>query len=544
MAGIQGANQLFDLLRALKRRRYQVMVPALLVSSLGIALAVMVPKRFKVTTRIEIMDSARVGSKNPQDVSSRREVYSVSDHIRNFARVKGVIEGNLAQWPEYVKAPTPELRGDFINQEILKQLAAGPTAKDLKSGSIFVDVSFSDEDRNRASKFLQDLTESWLTEMREIDRGMLITERAKLQEIVDVQAKDLTYKEDRLYGQIELLGRDPNDPDKRDDRGDWTFKELEKAKTLLADVEFDLDTAEFKLEQASERLAAEPPTLSRRISVEADDPESELAKLEATREAIQDRLANLRPNNSTYKRLKPKLVELVREIEELRRREPAVSERWEEEENERVAEYEEAVRTFEDEVGRLRDQRESLLARVRGLEEESKARTQQYRRLDDLRNQVGEARLLVNETRRQWEESNKSLLMLDAAPTPWKISQPPTPSSATTKPNPYLLSAIAVVLGLALGVGLAVLSEFARNCYRSVGDLASVMTVPVLGAIDTILTRRERRRIQFSHAVAGLSTAVIVGTIGWVTWLWYSSPERLPLEVQEAIERMRMALKM
>jgi len=61
--------------------------------------------------------------------------------------------------------------------------------------------------------------------------------------------------------------------------------------------------------------------------------------------------------------------------------------------------------------------------------------------------------------------------------------------------------------------------------------------------IDTIVTRRERRRTQLAHAIAGLSTAVIVGTIGWVTWLWVSSPERLPLEVQDAIEQMRSALK-
>src|SRR5206468_4014668 len=53
MAGIQGPNQLVDLLRALKRRRYQVIVPALLVATLGIAFAVIVPKRYRVSTRIE-----------------------------------------------------------------------------------------------------------------------------------------------------------------------------------------------------------------------------------------------------------------------------------------------------------------------------------------------------------------------------------------------------------------------------------------------------------------------------------------------------------
>jgi len=66
--------------------------------------------------------------------------------------------------------------------------------------------------------------------------------------------------------------------------------------------------------------------------------------------------------------------------------------------------------------------------------------------------------------------------------------------------------------------------------------------VPVLGAIETIVTRRERRRRQANRAVAALSTAVIVGCIGWVTWMWATAPERLPIEVQTAIERLREAL--
>jgi hypothetical protein len=76
-----------------------------------------------------------------------------------------------------------------------------------------------------------------------------------------------------------------------------------------------------------------------------------------------------------------------------------------------------------------------------------------------------------------------------------------------------------------------------------VSELATVMNVPVLGAIDTIVTRRERRRVQVARAVGGLSTAMIVGTIAWVTYLWQSSPDRLPLELQDAIEELRSSLR-
>ena len=174
---------------------------------------------------------------------------------------------------------------------------------------------------------------------------------------------------------------------------------------------------------------------------------------------------------------------------------------------------------------------------------ETQSFSTQYKQLDDLRNQVSEAYARVNATRREYQDRDTSLQLLDASQQSWSISSPPLPTSASTQPNPWLLSAVAVVAGLALGIGSALLAEFARSCYRSPADLASVMSVPVLGAIDSIVTQKERRRLQLAHATAGLSTAVIVGTIGWITYLWYSSPDRLPLELQDAIERLRSALK-
>ena len=109
-------------------------------------------------------------------------------------------------------------------------------------------------------------------------------------------------------------------------------------------------------------------------------------------------------------------------------------------------------------------------------------------------------------------------------------------------PNPWMIGVGAAVVGIALGLLFAMAGEYARNCYRTVGDLASVMNVPVLGAIEAIVTRREQRRAQAQRALVGLSTAMIVGGVGWVTWMWSSAPERLPLEVQRAIERFRDVL--
>ncbi|MSR63265.1 MAG: hypothetical protein EXS08_12555 [Planctomycetes bacterium] len=552
MAGIQASNQLLDLLRALKRRRYQVLVPALLVSTVGIAFAVIVPKTYSVSTRIEITDRLRADSdsrlKNPQDVSVRREATSAFDHIVHFQRVKEVLEGNYALWPEYVALRSEGERQQFIRERVLANLNAFPTIKDSKggSGTIFVDITYRDENKERAARFLSELSESWLREMLQSDRTTLTNNSEQLQELVDAQGKDLGELDFRYFQVMQLLGQDPSAPSgegRRDDHGDWTFKMLEKARTDATEVEFQLETAQFDLQQAQANLLKTPDKLQKPVPIKAGAPAVELKQKQALLEALEEKLAGLTPLNSSYKKLKPKLDELAQEIEELARIEPETIERWEEEPNPLFAAYEAAVRTQTDLVGRLSQQRDALAAAIKDLEDETKMRNERYQQLDELQNQVSEARQRMNETTRKWHDSEEALQMLDSAPQPWRIAQPPVPSSAKTTPNPLLLGGVSVVLGLALGMGLALLSELAKSSYRSVSDLASVMSVPVLGAIETIVTRRERRRLQASRAFAALSTAVIVGSIGWVTWLWASAPERLPLELQDAIERVRSALK-
>src|SRR5262245_14214733 len=140
-------NQLLDFLRALRRRRYQVVVPALLVATLGIALAVIYPKRYKVSMRIDIGDRTRVETdprlRNPQEVAVRREAPSAFEHIANFTRVKDFVQSNLSLWPEYAQTQTDVERYLFIQQRIVKNLSASTTVKDQKGGgTIFIDVSY------------------------------------------------------------------------------------------------------------------------------------------------------------------------------------------------------------------------------------------------------------------------------------------------------------------------------------------------------------------------------------------------------------------
>jgi len=542
-------NQILDFLHALRRRRYQVVVPALIVATIGICFAVIVPKTFKISTRIQI-NEARIEPEfrrvNPQESGVRREAFSAHDHVVHYGRVKEIIDQNLPQWPEYVQARTEQERQLFLKQ-VLKRLWASPVNTNQKNGTIFVDINYSDEDPERAARFLDELSESWLIAVFESDRTSLRDEIRQLQEIVDEQAQALGDAQDRLTNQQKILGADPSakggDSRRGEERGDWYFRALDGARSELEDVEDDLRTARFEEEQLQRRFENEDDVVPEPLPPEKRGPPAQLAKLEAQLGEIEDILSDLLPANSRYKKLSREADQLREEIAQLSQIEEDPTQQSVFKPNPLKGQYELDLRKKEDEVGRLADRALALRTRIGELEQQTLGRTQQYQDLDDLVSKVVEARGRLAETNKQLEDRKKSLLMLETSPRPWTIAQPPVPSSASVTPNPILLGAVGVFLGLALGVGLAILSEYARSCYRTVSDLATVMSVPVLGAIETIVTRRERRSLQLSRALGGISTALIVGSLGWITYLWHSSPERLPLEVQDAIERLRSALK-
>lgn len=68
-------------------------------------------------------------------------------------------------------------------------------------------------------------------------------------------------------------------------------------------------------------------------------------------------------------------------------------------------------------------------------------------------------------------------------------------NSSPVKPNPYLNIAIAMVVGLMAGVGLAFLLEYFDNTVKDEQDIEKNLDLPVLGVISIIDTAKVQREI-------------------------------------------------
>ena len=316
---------------------------------------------------------------------------------------------------------------------------------------------------------------------------------------------------------------------------------LDDTKSLREGVAADLATAEGELADLTERYLAEPE----RELVEVVDEGIDLSREIATREqAIRDlelEQSRYKPAHSRYRQLASEIEGLYDQIAEARLLERAQSVRFEEVPNEARERYRGQLAAKEREVDSLRKQLVYYDDKIQELRLDTERRAEDYRDLSELESAVTVARKDLVEKSEALQRKEQSLdIMLQARGRPFDIASPPT--TVAVQPNAWIIVAFCLFAGLALGLALSMLAEYGRNSYRTVSDLAAVMTVPVLGAIGSIVTPAEARRAQLRRAIVGGSTAVIVGGVAWFTWVWYAAPEKLPVEVLKAIEDFRLML--
>lgn len=110
---------------------------------------------------------------------------------------------------------------------------------------------------------------------------------------------------------------------------------------------------------------------------------------------------------------------------------------------------------------------------------------------------------IANTTAEVFQEEIKNLMNVDNV----NILSPAvnTPNLSPVKPDPYLNIAIAAVIGLMVGVGIAFLLEYLDTTIKTEQDIEEVLNLPVLGLvspisekdmprpIDTLPQRRRKR---------------------------------------------------
>lgn len=547
------SGQIQEFVSVLKRRRWQILLPALFVLLLGTVFAVIVPKKYVIKTGIEMRESnlqAAEDNKRLKESPVDREVSNLENHLRNFSRIERILTKGAESWPEYAQADTPQRHG--MVEAVIKNLKVSP--KPAKEGSTFIDISYKDVEAQRGEKFLAEVVRVAIDDILNAARLRLQREIESLQKVRDdIYAGANKARTDWTS----LASAEDLDPSvapgfrSRDQRSKYQRLEdrLESKQKALSNLLLEKNEINLRIELFEEDLREMPPSVLVPEPFERTDPaviaerilegEQRLAQTESD-------LSAWRPGTKRHAQISAQRDAILEKLELTR-----------------------SLLLMPEPVMLTQPNPDFLLAQKSYASEQDKlylngqAQLALQEEIADIKASMKGLSVVLNHAETVWEEriawaDQLELAELDLTKKKRELNQakqftqdvivdiatPAYASETAEDPNPYLIMGFCLFGGLAIGLGLALLSEYARNSYRTVSDLASVMSVPVIGSIGPIITRSEARRSMGLKLLVGVPTIIILAGISWMTWTWADEDTRhtLPVEVIQVIDGIRVSL--
>ena len=183
---IESRGQIQDFLDVLRRRAWQIAVPAIFVITIGSCLAVIIPRKFLAKTQVEVRQTG------PTFVG--KEGQNATFQLRAPERIKSVVE-------ERIRPPAYQALSDMEKREFLKDIGKNLGVTPLTGGqqsSIFITITYTDVDRVFAGDLLRALRDDWKEDVLQQDRNRLQDEKQRLGNEAEAQNARLAAEEEEL----------------------------------------------------------------------------------------------------------------------------------------------------------------------------------------------------------------------------------------------------------------------------------------------------------------------------------------------------------
>ena len=543
--GIETPGQLSELLGILKKRRWQILLPVCFGVAIASAVAVFVPKKYEITTTIELRErnvASDANSRTPKLPSTSREITNAENHIKHFKRIREVIEKEV--WPEYELLDEAD-KQKFIDQ-IKDNLTVTVLAKRKDEGSTFMEISYLASDAQRGQMFLSDLARLWVDKVVDRERTALREEAKGLaDQVLEADAewrKASTEARDKAQeGDFSAAELDPGGDKSGEDP---EFNRLNAQRDQSEAWQSDLAGLDAAIEQLESLLDETPEEVPVDLVAAAVDQTTEIIGVEAMIADLREQQAVVTPRNRIYGQLQDKIELLEEKIAFFKAQQ-------------RSSEIVQEMRPNEARLAMLAErdslhvQREQLAGKIASIEARIAEAENAAKRRRELKEQLYVA---IQKRDHLWESRGlmamalqEKRLQLDALENaygdPYEFVQEAFAPETPSKPEPILIITVGLFLGLVIGVGSSLAAEFTKDGYRTAADLARSMNLPVLGVIDRIITRRERSAVFFKRTVVGLSSVFLIAALLTFSYVYSQRSGLLPVEWLERLDELRDSLK-
>ena len=534
---IETQGQLAEFLEILGRRKWQMLLPALLVLSFGVCLAVLIPKKYLVSTLIEV----RPVNLSPSQSQAGREAENAPNQIRSQERIRALL--SRLKDEEYLSLGTAD-QIEFVKD--LQSDLRVHVERPANATSSFVMIEYMDLNRVRAVEVLKALRDDWKQDVMDNEKNRADSETLQLGEKVRQLELAIKAEEDTVSGLRQRNNISATQPilgfNQRAE--DPEYQRLQKQKDELGARSISLVESEERVASLERQLAETPERLSEAQLLQGTNNAQELASIETQIIDLNNDLARYKPPASGYRKVLDQLKQLELKRDALKK----LVTRSELTNVATVNPRYTLIRTQLDAARLERDQDASVKKHLeQSIAADSRTVDQLYEVYDEIRARGESAALMRKQleaaTLKRDEKANLARALASRLNDPFSVLQEVAEPKKPTEPNPWLITAFALVAGLALGLSIALSAEYGRNCFRSVHDISRVMVAPVLGTIGGILTSRQRRVRKLQRTlVGGLSAVVIVG-LAFITWAWARDPQMLSPQLRARIEHLRDKLR-
>jgi len=491
------APNLGDLFGILKRRKWSLTLPALVIFLIAAAVALILPSIYESASTILIEESQVPADFVKTTVTGYAEqrMETIKQRIMSFSRLNQLVDKfNLY----------PELRQDWTREQIVdkmrKVIQIDPVTADVTdprtgrpgSATIAFTVSYQGKNPNAVQQVTSSLTSSFLEQN--------LQSRTR-------QAKGTTqFLEDEMQGLKNHLAEL--------DSRIATFKE-KHMNELPELLQVNLQTQE-RMARNIDQLNDQLRTLKEREGY----LETQLAAIRPSGDTDRKRLEDLKIQlvnlKTKFSDIHPDVVKTRREIADLEHQIAAGRSKGSGQAQAAQVDQNDnpAYVTLASQLTSTRYEMASLTRQISDL----KKKEEMYRRRVENTPKVENAyktlamdrdntQAKFNELMSKYMEARVALgLEKEQKGERFTLIDPPQYPDKPVKPNRLAILLIGFVLAIGAGVGMAALREFSDQSVRDVRRLNAATPYPVLASIPEIVTRRDviRRRLKRAFATAAV----------------------------------------